>query len=97
MTLDLNLDGMPANILFDIARNPSASREYRKAAIRLMLKHGYQKTDHPDLFLVKQEVEAEMAAEQEVTDIVEQAIEEPLPVKQEETGPFKAGFTTKDM
>jgi len=96
MALDLNLEEMPSNILFDIARNESASREYRKAAVRLMLKHRYPKTDHPDLLLLRQEVEAEIAAENDVQDIVEQAIEAPLPAK-EEFGALKASFTTKDL
>jgi len=68
----------------------------RKASVRLMLKHGYPKTDHPDLLLLRQEVEAELAAEADVTDIVETAIEAPLPAK-EEFGALKASFTTKDL
>ena len=97
MPIDQNLiEQMPASILFDLARNESASREYRKAAVRLMLKHGYPKTDHPELLLLRQEVEAEVAAEREVTDIVETAIEAPLPAK-EEFGALKASFTTRNL
>ena len=93
---DMDLIGLPSAALYSIARNESAEDRYRKAAVRLMWIEKFPNVNHPDLAMILQEVKADLAAERDVTDIVEQAIEAPMP-KAEETGPFKAGFTTRDM
>lgn len=74
---DINetLDPLPANILLDVARNESASPEWRKAAVRLMRKKGYKQADHPELILFVREIEKDEMAEQEVIAVVESAIE----------------------
>jgi|HubBroStandDraft_1064217.scaffolds.fasta_scaffold40884_4 hypothetical protein len=65
-------------ILRDLARNESASREWRKAAIELMLDKGCVEVNHPDLFALVMEVKSQREAKDEVQSIVEAAIEAPL-------------------
>ena len=74
---DINetLDPLPASILLDVARNESASYEWRKAAVRLMRKKGYKQAEHPELILFVREIEKDEQAEQEVIAVVESAIE----------------------
>jgi hypothetical protein len=70
------LDTLPAQVLLDVARNESAPYEWRKAAVRLMKKKGYDKqASHPDLVLFVRELEKEEQAEKEVISVVESAIE----------------------
>jgi hypothetical protein len=70
------LDPLPANILFDIARNESASEEWRKAAVKLLRKKGYKQAQHPELAFIVRELEKEELAEKEVIAVVESAVEE---------------------
>lgn len=69
------LDPLPAHILFDIARNESASQEWRKAAVKLMRKKGYKQVQHPELSWIVGELEKDEQAEKEVIAVVESAIE----------------------
>jgi len=70
------LDVLPAHILLDLARNESASYEWKKAAVRLMRKKGYDKqASHPELAWLVREIEKDEQAEQEVIAVVESAIE----------------------
>ena len=103
-TNDLDLDPLPGNVLRDIARNESADPKYRKAAVSIMFRKGYKEANHPDLSALLAEVKAEKVAEQEVEDIATTAIEGELPTapaavadEDEEPGPFKAGFTTRNF
>jgi len=73
------LDPLPAHILFDIARNESATAEWRKAAVKLLRKKGYRQAQHPELVFIVRELEKEEQAEKEVIAVVESAIEEELP------------------
>jgi hypothetical protein len=98
-------------ILRDLARNESATREWRKAAIELMLDKGCHEVNHPDLFALLMEVKSQREAKDEVQSIVESAIEAPLDdtpsqgaidghkasLQEQKTGPFKAGFTTANL
>jgi len=72
------LDPLPAHILFDIARNESATAEWRKAAVKLLRKKGYKQAQHPELVFIVRELEKEEQAEKEVVAVVESAIEEDL-------------------
>lgn len=76
-TLDPNatLDPLPASILFDVARNDSATFEWRKAAVRLLRKKGYKQANHEELAWLVKEIEKDEQAEKEVIAVVESAIE----------------------
>jgi hypothetical protein len=69
---------LPGPILRDLARNEGAAREWRKAAIELMLEKGYPEVNHPELGALLREVRDQRAAKEEVQSIVEAAIEAPL-------------------
>ncbi len=101
---DAHLGHLPGPILRDIARNDAAPREWRKAAIELMLEKNFPEVNHPDLRGLLQEVKSEREAKDEVQSIVESAIEGPLDQvfrssgsENVPTGPFQASFTTKSL
>lgn len=72
---------LPAQVLFDLARNESASKEYRKAAVRLLIDGGHRQAEHPELRELVLEIKAEKTAEHEVLEIAARAIEEPTETK----------------
>lgn len=104
---DVHLGHLPGPILRDIARNDSAPREWRRAAVELMLDKKCPEVNHPDLADLLREVRAQHDAKDEVQSIVESAIEGPLDdmpdvVEAHEsqrpvTGPFTASFTTHSL
>lgn len=67
---------LPAQILLDLARNEAATREWRKAAVELLIDKGFPQANHSDLTGLVMEIKAERAAKQEVEAVVETAIEE---------------------
>lgn len=83
---------LPAQILLSLARNPSSSPEYMKAAVALLHEKGYPEANHPELKMVLADIKKEREARNEVEAIVETAIEEPL-----HTGALQASVTTKTM
>ena len=83
---------LPGEILFSLARNESGLPEYRKAAVKIMLDKGFKQAGHPELSLFVAEINKEREAEGEVEAIVEAAIEQPIP-----SGPFRASVTTQNM
>lgn len=68
-----NIKHLPAQVLFDLARNESASKEYRKAAVKMLVDAGHQKAQHPELRELFLEIKAEKDAEKEVESIVADA------------------------
>lgn len=76
---DEQLDHLPGHILLDLARNESASRAWRKAAVVIMLKKNFPQSAHPDLATLAAEIRAEEDAVREVEGVVEGAIEGELP------------------
>jgi|SRR5580693_654566 hypothetical protein len=99
---DAHLGHLPGEILRDMARNESAPKEWRKAAVQIMLDKKIPYTSHPDIAWLVQEIQAESEARDEVESIVETAIEGPIQVHnavpaQVPTGPFKASFTTANQ
>ena len=66
----------PAGTLLSIARNESASAEWRKAATELLIDSGAQQANHPELRALVFEIRAERAAKKEVIAIVETANEQ---------------------
>ena len=72
---NLELDLLPASILFDVARNESASYEWKKAAVKLLRARGHKQAAHPELAWIVRALEKEDQAEKEVIAVVESAIE----------------------
>jgi len=72
---DIHLGHLPGQILLDIARNESAQREWRKAAVELMIDKGFSQAKHPELQSFVAEIAAERAGRVEVEALVESAIE----------------------
>ena len=70
---------LPGSILRDMARNEATPYAMRKEAVRIMLAKGYREAGHPELEKFVSEIRAEQEANDEVTSIVESAIEGPLP------------------
>lgn len=70
----------PACTLLDIARNESASVEWRKAATELLIDSGAPQANHPELRALVFEIRAERAAKKEVIAIVESAHEQEVEV-----------------
>lgn len=93
------LDPLPGHILLSLARNESASREWRKAAVELMLDKGYKEANHPDLNMILLEIQGERRARQEVEAVVESAAESELPDQDDSPsgGALQASFTTSTM
>ncbi len=70
---------LPAQILLDLARNEAASREWRKAALQLLIENHYPQANHPDLGVLRLEIEMEHTAKDDVRAVVESAIEGEIP------------------
>ena len=83
---------LPGEILFSLARNDSASPDFRKAAVQLLLEKGCHQANNPELAVMVAEVKRSYDAKVEVEAIVESAIEAELP-----SGPFRASVTTQTM
>lgn len=77
---DAHLGHLPGQILLDVARNEAAPREWRKAAVQIMLDKNCHQASHPDLAFLVIEIQAEAEAKAEVESVVESAIEGPLQV-----------------
>jgi hypothetical protein len=85
--------GLPAHILLDIARNPSQSREWRKAAVKLLVKNNYPQANHPELSSLVLDIKAERVAEDEVEAVVESAVESQI----SESPALRASVTTQTL
>jgi hypothetical protein len=90
-TAQEQISHLPGEVLFSLARNESASLDFRKAAIQLMLEKDCRQVNAPELALLVSEVKRGQDAKLEVEAIVESAIEQEIP------GPFRASVTTKTM
>lgn len=88
----------PAHVLLAMATNESATKYYRKAAVRLLLEHKSILADHPSLRELRMELREEDAAKQEVEAIVDNAMHEPeVTCPEPDKGPFQASVTTKSL
>jgi len=86
-----DLAHQPEFVLLSIARNQSASPEYRKAAVEHLLEKGYtREANHPDIDMLVAQVRREREAKDEVQSIVEAATETPME-------PMRASVTTATM
>src|ERR1700733_10949957 len=82
---------LPDHILLSVARNPSSSREFSKAAVKLLVDMKSRHVGHPDLQMLVAEIRRESEAQTEVEAIVESAIEQEIP------SPMRASVTTATM
>lgn len=88
------LGHLPGDILFDLARNESAEWRFRKAAVEIMLEHGFPQAYKPEIAAVLNEVKEDQSTKEEVRDIVETATETPLVPNY---GPLFASVTTETL
>lgn len=82
---------LPGDILLALARNESAAREMRKAAVKLMMENEFFQYKHAELVSFVDEIKRETEAKDEVEAIVETAIESEI------SPTMVAGFTTANM
>lgn len=80
-TASESISHLSGEILFSLARNPSASKEYRKAAVEFLIDRYHYQANDPELSGFVAEIEKERAAREEVQDVVETAIEAPIPIE----------------
>ena len=70
---------LTGEVLRDLARNESASREMRKAAVEILMDKNHPFAGHPELRLYVLEIQAEREAKKEVEAQVEAQIEHAEP------------------
>lgn len=75
---EFHIGNLTPEVLRDIARNESAAREWRKAAVKFLLDRGHEYANHRDLSEILAEIKSEREAEDEVRAVVESAIEAPF-------------------
>jgi hypothetical protein len=95
-TPDAEIVNFPEFVLFDLARNESATKEWRRAAFILLLERKSKKAYYPELRELRFEIEAEQRAKQEVESLVESAVNDHRP-EPDSGGPFRTSVTTKTM
>lgn len=89
------LGHLPGDILFSMATNESAEWRWRKAAVELMLEHKCPQVNNPAIAHILEEVKKDRYAKEEVTDVVETAVEGELG---EPVSPaLKASVTTAEL
>lgn len=91
-----HLKDLPPQILFDLARNEAAPRDWRRAALQLLIDHHCPQANHPDLAILAMEIKlvgAEPVAKHDVQAVVESAMEAELPA----VGAPSASFTTASL
>lgn len=93
------LGHLPGDILLSLAVNENAEWRFRKAAVEIMLEHGFQQAYKPEVAALLKEVKDDQSAKEEVRDVVETAIEVPLVVPPEKPnyGPLFASVTTETL
>lgn len=96
-TITEQIQEMPGQVLFSLARNESASPEFRKAATEILLDRGFPQANHPELVLIVHDIRKEREARHEVEAIVESAIEGEIPATAPAPSPFRASVTTATM
>jgi hypothetical protein len=72
---EIHLGHLPGHVLFALARNESASREWRKAAVELLLDGNHKEASNPYIFELVMQIKAERQAKTEVQAVVESAVE----------------------
>lgn len=92
---------LPGDILYSLAANESAEWRFRKAAVELLLEHKSKLIEKPELAVLLAEVKKDRYAKDEVTDIVETAVESSLDdfksAENEDSGPHKASVTIETL
>lgn len=105
------LGHLPGDILLSIATNESAEPRWRKAAVELMLELKHPQVNKPEIAPLLAEVKKDRYAKDEVIDVVETAIEQPIETSEidgtacennsqsdeEGLGPLFASVTTQSL
>lgn len=73
---ELILGNLSVEVLRDLARNESASKEWRKAAVELLLERRHPHANHPELRELVYEIKAEKEAKTEVEALAAEANQE---------------------
>lgn len=73
-----SISHLPAQILLSLARNPSSSPEYVRAAVQILHDRNFPEANHPDLRMVLLDIKKDHEARNEVEALVESATEEPM-------------------
>jgi hypothetical protein len=69
---------LPGDMLLSLALNENGEWRFRKAAVEIMLEKKYEQVKHPALAQLREEVEFDHTAKEEVIDAVETALEGPI-------------------
>lgn len=88
---------MAPQVLFALARNESAIREYRKCAVEILLYEKHKLAEHPDLAQFVAELKAQTPAVIHESEVAEKEEVAPVVAQKEEAGPFKASVTTATL
>lgn len=73
-----SISHLPAQILLSLARNPSSSPEYVRAAVQILHDRSFPEANHPDLRMVLLDIKRQHETKAEVEALVESATEEPM-------------------
>jgi pyruvoyl-dependent arginine decarboxylase (PvlArgDC) len=80
---EISFSSLTNEVLRDIARNESNSKEWRKAAVKFLISRNHPYSNLGYLMSLRAEIEDEKKAENDIQDIVETVTEEPLKTKDE--------------
>jgi hypothetical protein len=72
---EIHLSHLSPEVLRDLARNEAASKEWRKAAVELLLEKKHSHANHPELRQLVFEIKAEREAKVEVEALAAQSPE----------------------
>jgi hypothetical protein len=107
ISTEQHLASLTAEVLRDLGRNEAAGWAVRKAAVKMLIERGHAFSNHPDFRELRLEITEEAEAHAEVESLIGQVeetvkpvvqkMDEPEEVEEEKPGPFRAGFTTRNM
>lgn len=92
-----SISHLSGEILFALARNPSASKEFRKAAVEFLIDRDHYQAKDPELSGFVAEIQKERQAREEVQDVAETALEAPIAAVQPVPGALRASVTTATL
>ena len=72
---EIHLSHLSVDVLRDLARNEAASKEWRKAAVELLMAKNHRHQNHPELRQLVFEIRAEQEARKEVESLAAQSPE----------------------
>jgi hypothetical protein len=112
ISTEQHLAVLTAEVLRDLGRNEAAGWAVRKASVKMLIERGHAFANHPDFRELRLEISEEAEAHAEVENIIAQVEPVQKMDESDKTcrghadgpgecdcqpGPFKAGFTTKNI